>query len=93
MDTLNKNVEKILEETERIMENAYNGGRIVGRFHSLEPIHKILREIEVSKIEGTIGVITMLIYIQDWLKKNMSEEYAVFDKVIKDLTEDLGDIY
>lgn len=93
LDTLDKNVEKILNETERIVENAYKGGRIVGRFHSLEPIHKILREEEVSKIEGTIGVITLLTYIQNWLKKNTSEDYAVFDKVIKGLTEDLGDIY
>jgi DNA repair exonuclease SbcCD ATPase subunit len=93
LDTLEKNVEKILKETDRIVENAYIGGRIVGRFHSLESIHKILREDEVSKIEGVIGVITLLTYIQGWLKKNTSEEYAVFDKVIKGLTEDLGDIY
>jgi gas vesicle protein len=93
LDALDKNVEKIVEETERILENAYMGGRIVGRFHSLEPIYKILREKEVSKIEGTIGVITMLSYIQDWLKKNTSDEYTVFDKVITRLTEDLGDIY
>ena len=90
---LDNNVKKILEETDRILENAYRGGRIVGQFHSLEPIHKILRDEQVSKTEGTIGVITMLTYIKIWLGKNYSEELDTFDKVIENLMRDLGDIY
>jgi hypothetical protein len=90
---LDNNVKKILEETDRILENAYKGGRIVGQFHSLEPIHKILRDEQVSKTEGTIGVITMLTYIKIWLGKNYSEELDTFDKVIENLMRDLGDIY
>ena len=93
LSSLENNVEKILDETERILQNSYKGGRIVGQFHSLEPISKILREEEVSNIEGTISIITMLTYIQKWLKRNKSDEYKVFDDVIKILMEDLGDIY
>jgi hypothetical protein len=91
---LNSNVEKIVEETSRILENAYKGGRIVGSFHSLEPIHKILREEDVPITEGTISVITMLTYIKLWLVKNYSDELAsTFNSVILELTEGLGDIY
>ena len=85
---------KIVEETSRVLENAYTGGRIVGRFHALEPIHKIMREEEVPKIEGTIGVITMLTYIKMWLVKNYSDEHVrTFDVVIERLMGELGDIY
>jgi DNA repair exonuclease SbcCD ATPase subunit len=94
LEILDENVKKIVDETDRILENAYTGGRIVGRFHALEPIHKILREEEVPLTEGTIGVITMLTYIKIWLARNYSDEQAkVFDSVIERLMGDLGDIY
>ena len=94
LEILDDNVEKVVEETSRILENAYKGGRIVGRFHALEPIHKILRDDSVSKTEGTIGVITMLTYINIWFRKNYSEEHAeAFDLVIEKLMGDLGDVY
>ena len=70
------------------------GGRIVGRFHALEPIHKILRDDPVSMTEGTIGVITMLTYINIWFRKNYSEEHAeAFDLVIEKLMAGLGDVF
>lgn len=90
---LDENVERILGESERILQNAYRGGRIVGQFHSLEPISKILREEEVSRVEGTISVITMLTYIQGWLRKTRMDEREVFGDLIKELMGDLGDIY
>jgi len=94
LEILDENVKKIVDETDRILENAYTGGRIVGRFHALEPIHKILQEEEVPLTEGTIGVITMLTYIKIWLARNYSDEQAkIFDSVIERLTGDLGDIY
>ena len=94
LEILDDNVKKIVDETDRILSNAYTGGRIVGRFHALEPIHKILRDDPVSITEGTIGVITMLTYIKIWFRKNYSEEQAeTFDLVIERLMGDLGDIY
>ena len=93
LGTLDEDVEKILNETERILQNSYKGGRVVGQFHSLEPIIKILREEEVSMIEGTISVITMLTYIQNWLRKNKPDGFTSFDEVINSLMEDLNDIY
>jgi hypothetical protein len=92
--TLDQTVEKMLEETDRILANAYAGGRLVGRFHSLDPILKLLREEPVQKTEATIGVITMLAYIKIWLGKNYREELAEScDIVIERLTRDLGEIY
>ena len=93
MATLDGTISKILEESQRILANAYKGGRIVGQFHSVEPIHKILREEEVPRLEATISIITMLTYIQNWLNKNTEEVDPVFQEVIKNLMEDLGDIY
>ena len=94
LETLDSNVQKIVEETNRILENAYKGGRIVGRFHALEPIHKILREEQVPLTEATIGIITMLTYIKIWLARNYSDEEAkTFDPLIERLVRDLGDIY
>ena len=93
MEIFDRNVSKIVEETQRILENAYKGGRIVGQFHSIEPIHKILREQEVPRIEAMISIVTMLTYIQNWLKKNTQDVSPVFNEVIKKLMEDLGDIY
>ena len=94
LEILDDSMTKIVEETSRVLENAYTGGRIVGRFHALEPIHKIMREEEVPKIEGTIGVITMLTYIKMWLVKNYSDEHVrTFDVVIERLMGELGDIY
>jgi DNA repair exonuclease SbcCD ATPase subunit len=94
LETLDDNVTKIVNETGRILSNAYEGGRIVGRFHALEPIHKILRDDPVPITEGTIGVITMLTYIKIWFRKNYSEEHAeTFDLVIERLMGDLGNIY
>jgi DNA repair exonuclease SbcCD ATPase subunit len=94
LEMLDDNVEKVVEETSRILANAYAGGRIVGRFHALEPIHKILRDDPVSITEGTIGVITMLTYIKIWFRKNYSEEHAeAFDLVIERLMVGLGDVY
>jgi len=93
LEALDRNVSKVVEETQRILENAYKGGRIVGHFHSIEPIYKILREEEVPIIEATISIITMLTYIQNWLKKNTQEVDPVFDEVIMRLMEDLRDIY
>ena len=94
LEMLDDNVEKVVEETSRILANAYAGGRIVGRFHALEPIHKILRDDPVSITEGTIGVITMLTYIKIWFRKNYSEEHAeAFDLVIERLMAGLGDVY
>lgn len=94
LEMLDDNVEKVVEETSRILANAYAGGRIVGRFHALEPIHKILRDDPVSITEGTIGVITMLTYIKIWFRKNYSEEHTeAFDLVIQRLMAGLGDVY
>ena len=94
LEMLDDNVEKVVEETSRILANAYAGGRIVGRFHALEPIHKILRDDPVSITEGTIGVITMLTYIKIWFRKNYSEEHTeAFDLVIERLMAGLGDVY
>ena len=94
LEMLDDNVTKIVDETGRILSNAYEGGRIVGRFHALEPIHKILRDDPVSITEGTIGVITMLTYINIWFRKNYSEEHTeTFDLMIERLMEDLGDVY
>jgi transposase len=94
LEILDDNVEKVVEETSRILANAYMGGKIVGRFHALEPIHKILRDDPVSMTEGTIGVITMLTYINIWFRKNYSEEHAeAFDLVIEKLMAGLGDVY
>jgi hypothetical protein len=94
LEQLDVNVEKIIEETSRILENAYKGGSIVGSFHSLEPIHKILREEDVPITEGTISVITLLTYIKIWLTKHYSGEFATnLNSIISKLTEDLGDIY
>jgi predicted DNA-binding protein YlxM (UPF0122 family) len=94
LEILEDYVSKTVEETNRILANAYTGGSLVGRFHALEPIHKILREDTVSSTEGIISVITMLAYIKIWLKANYSEELAdEFDRVIEKLTGDLGNIY
>jgi DNA repair exonuclease SbcCD ATPase subunit len=94
LEILDDNVEKVVEETSRILANAYMGGKIVGRFHALEPIHKILRDDPVSMTEGTIAVITMLTYINIWFRKNYSEEHAeAFDLVIEKLMAGLGDVY
>lgn len=94
LKVLDENVKKIMEESNRILKNAYIGGRIVGRFHAMEPIYKILREEPVPITEATIGVITMLTYIKIWLKENYNEDLAEsFDLVIERLVRDLGDIY
>jgi len=91
---IDNTVEKVVEETDRILANAYSGGRLVGRFHSLEPIHKLLREEDVPKTEATIGVITMLSYIKLWLGKNYPDDLSQScDEVIERLTRDLGEIY
>ena len=94
LEVLDGTVKKVVEETDRILNNAYTGGRIIGRFHALEPIYKILREETVPITEATIGIITMLTYIKIWLRKNYNDNLAEsFDKVIEKLTSDLGDIY
>jgi hypothetical protein len=94
LESLDQTVEKVLEETDRILANAYAGGRLVGRFHSLEPIFKLLREEPVNKTEATIGVLTMLAYIKIWLGKNYPSELAEScDILIERLTRDLGEIY
>jgi hypothetical protein len=94
LDHLDETVNKIVEETDRILANAYAGGRLVGKFHSLEPIMGLLREEPVPRMEATIGVITMLSYIKLWLGEHYSDElYESCDMVIERLTRDLGDIY
>jgi hypothetical protein len=94
METLDNTVNKILEESNRILANAYAGGRLVGRFHALEPIHKILQEEPIPKTEATIAVITMLAYIKAWSIKYYSNEISErCDYIIELLTSDLGDIH
>jgi hypothetical protein len=94
LEHLRENMEKTVDETNRILENAYKGGKIVGRFHALEPIHKILRDDPVSLTEGTIAVITMLTYIKIWLEKKYPKKVDEnITGVIEKLTEGLGDIY
>jgi predicted nucleic acid-binding Zn-ribbon protein len=94
LEALDENVKKVVEEVDRILANAYTGGRIVGRFHALEPIYKLLREEPIPRTEATIGVITMLAYIKIWLNKHYPNEISEqCDPVIERLTRDLGDIY
>jgi hypothetical protein len=94
LEELDNIVKKVVQETDRILTNAYTGGRIIGRFHSLEPIYKLLREEPLPKTEATIGVITMMAYIKLWLGKNYPEELVEnCDEIIERLTRDLGVIY
>lgn len=94
LEHLDETVKKIVEETDRILANAYAGGRLVGKFHSLEPIMGLLREEQVPRMEATIGVITMLGYIKLWLGEHYPDDlYESCDVVIERLTRDLGDIY
>jgi chromosome segregation ATPase len=66
LSALESNVSKMKTQSDMVLENAYKGGRIVGRFHALKPINQLILEEEPSLTEAYLAMYTLMVYIRKW---------------------------
>jgi hypothetical protein len=70
LSALEVNVSKMKTQSDMVLENAYKGGRIVGRFHALKPINQLILEEELSFTEAYLAMYTLMVYIRKWFIDN-----------------------
>jgi prefoldin subunit 5 len=68
IDQLKEDVQSIVDTVEEVKEAAFIGGREVGKFKALKPIHKIMGREKLQKIEGLMAIQSFLIFAGEFLE-------------------------
>ncbi|MCK4582026.1 hypothetical protein KAU18_01825, partial [Candidatus Bathyarchaeota archaeon] len=91
VDRLNEDTDRIVENVDFILQNAYKGGKIVGRFHSLEPINKLISGETQPYFQTVLAVFTLMTYIMKWFDDNNKMSLIEpGNKIIDHLSRELG---
>lgn len=94
MLNLNANINDIKKQSDMVLENAYKGGRIVGKFHALVPINKIISGDPLPRTEALLAIFSVMIYVREWFNSNFKlDSVKQCDLIIKSVTEDLRNVY
>ena len=87
---LDDQLKSILEKSDSIVENAYRGGTIVGKFHALEPINKMISGESLPRKEALLAIFTMLVFVKEWFNSNYKTELLQpCDEIITAVMRDL----
>lgn len=90
IDQLKEDVQSIVDTVEEVKEAVFIGGREVGKFKALKPIHRIIAREKLQRKEGLLAIQTFLIYAKEFLEtENLTSArkdcQALMDTVSRDL--------
>lgn len=94
ISNLDDQLRSIVIKSDRIVEKAYKGGRIVGKFHALEPINRIISGEPLPRKEALLAILSVIVFVKEWFNSNYKDDLLQpCDVIITSITGDLRDGY